>query len=411
MLAWILDPRRAALLFSGALAVAYGVVPLVMGAVGFDPSFTKLGVLTLVSCAAILTGSLLPVGSVSIARTGVDGWVFVAIVWIPFIAFALLGARHLLTKHLWSRPCPGADPETIAILRERFLKAREGWQSSFVYINALFTAALIPYTLALMFVTRMKLRWLCFAFFLAYCLSFVEKTFFLKAMIPPISLLALERIRTPVGGRAAVAGALALLLALTVLSGAGQAEQETGGDFVSLQYAPQGAVEHIVWNRHRAANHSGRLDPGLRRDLQFDAAPWRHSSLLAFLFGMERVPFERLVFFDQWGQNETGTGSSNSVFVTEAYINFGMTGVIAISLIIGIMFQAMATSRDDALRALWPLLAFSLFTSGFIGVMASNGFALLFLVLLFFRLHDERRNSLLPIAKQHKILILKEINS
>ena len=90
MIAWLLDPRRAVLLFSAALAIVYGVVPLAMGALGFGPNFTELGLLTLVSCAAILAGSVLPVGSIAIARMGLDGRQFVAAVWVPFVGFALL---------------------------------------------------------------------------------------------------------------------------------------------------------------------------------------------------------------------------------------------------------------------------------------------------------------------------------
>jgi hypothetical protein len=121
---------------------------------------------------------------------------------------------------------------------------------------------------------------------------------------------------------------------------------------------------------------------------QFSGQPlWgATSSFVASLFGMERIEFERLVFAAQWGQNATGTGSSNSVYITEAFINFGWSGVVIFSFLIGLMMRMFAVSRDEAFRALWPLFAFGVYTSGLIGLLLSNGFVLLFAIALFTRI-------------------------
>lgn len=391
MIRWLLAPHNSAAIFSAALGVVYGLLPLLMGYFGLEPSFLKLGMLSLISSAGILVGAAIPLGSTKLLRLRIDTTTFVALIWVPFIAFALLA---LLTaeKIPLIASLTGEDPATISYLRERFLKAREGWQSSFVYINAIFTGAFIPYTLGLMFLKRIEMRWWCFGFFIAYSLSFVEKTFFFKAMIPLIYLVAQEKVKAPFRARTVIAATLGLLLAITVLSGAGSVDENTtDGDFISLSYAPKGALEHIAW-RSIVIPVLTAADTIRVHDEMFNGRPLlgSTSSLLAGIFGMERVPLERLVFFEQWGQNETETGSSNSVFVAEGFVNFGLFGLVILSLSIGVIFNAIATSRDEALRALWPLLAFALMTSGFIGVMASNGFLLFFLFLMFFQTHNEK---------------------
>jgi hypothetical protein len=361
-----------------------------MGYLGIDPSFLKLGMLSLISSAGIIVGASIPLGATNLLRLRIDTKAFVALIWAPFIAFAVLA---LLTADRIPliASLTGEDPATISYLRERFLKAREGWQSSFVYINAIFTGAFIPYTLGLMFLKRISVRWWCFSFFVAYSLSFVEKTFFFKAMIPLIYLVAQEKVRTPFHARTVIAATLGLLIAVTVLSGAGNVDENTNdSDFISLSYAPKGALEHIAW-RSLVIPVLTAADTIRVHDEMFNGRPLlgATSSLLAGVFGMERVPLERLVFFEQWGQNETETGSSNSVFVAEAFVNFGLFGLVILSLGIGVIFNAIATSRDEALRGLWPLFAFALMTSGFIGVMASNGFLLFFIFLMFFQTHNE----------------------
>ena len=68
-------------------------------------------------------------------------------------------------------------------------------------------------------------------------------------------------------------------------------------------------------------------------------------------FGLHRVEFERLVFAYEWGQNAAGTGSTNSVYVIEAFVNFGWAGVAIFSAVVGLMFRVFAQSEDEAFRA------------------------------------------------------------
>lgn len=111
------------------------------------------------------------------------------------------------------------------------------------------------------------------------------------------------------------------------------------------------------------------------------------SSFVAATFGLERVNYDALVHGYQWGYG--GLGRSNSVYVTDGYVNFGWAGVILFSLFIGQAFRWFWKSTDDAFRAMWPLFAYNVIQASLIGTLLSGGFILLFAIGLFLRVRSE----------------------
>jgi hypothetical protein len=317
---------------------------------------------------------------------------FFKLLWIPFVIFVVIAwitaERIPLVAALG-----GADADTIAVLRERFLKAREGWQSSFVYINAILTGALIPYSIALAFYHRHRFRWFLFLFFLFYCFSFMEKAYFSKAMIPVIYLVMQGKVKLKIKPVQLLAITFGLLFLITYFSGSGSQMAELGGgdEFFSATYIPSGPLQHLVW-RSVAIPVLTAID-SIRTFYEtfgghfFGGAT---SSVFTGLSGMKYVEFERAVFLAQWGQNQTGTGSSNAVYLIEAFVNWGYAGVISISFLAGALMRFMAFSDDEPLKALWILFGMGLFISGFVGLMFSNGFLLLFMVAFFVKLRKPR---------------------
>lgn len=391
---------------AGAMLFGYCLLSLaVMSLLEAGEYFGELAAFCALSVACIWLGSSITlldgIFEGQAHRLPLPASACVASVWTVFVAFALL-AWATADRIPLLAALGGADPETIAVLRELFLKGREGWQSSFVYINAILSGALIPYSIALMFLRRMPGRWLAFSFFLLFCISFVEKAFFLKAAFPLLYLVAQRRVRTPLSPNVLLWATAGLLLLVTVFSGAGSAEEARSDEtFFSAAYVPQGPLGHIVWRSVAiplvTAADAVRV---LHEDFNGRVLWGATSSLLAALTGTERVEYERLVFAAQWGQNETGTGSSNSVFITEAYVNFGWGGVALFSLAVGLLMRLFARSRDDAFRALWMLFALGVYTSGFIGLLFSNGFVLLFAIGLFVRFTGPQDEGDLPSPPQ-----------
>ena len=392
LLRTLTNARHGAFLLILTLLATYTVLPLgIAYALDTGSDYYTLATVTFVGAMALALGAATPLldswFNGRYPRVVIGAMTFNSLLWSVFLIFVLV-AWVTAPQIPLIAALTGADPDTVAVLREQFLKSREGWQSSFVYLNAMLSGALIPYSLALMFLYEIRWRWLAAGFFLLFCISFMEKAFFFKAALPLIYLVAQGQAKTRLSARTMMVGTLGLLLLVTLFAGSGSLDDVGGDDpFFSVSYAPQGGIQHLIW-RSVAIPLVTAADAIRVLQEQFAGQPlWgATSSFLAGLFGMERIEFERLVFAAQWGQNETGTGSSNSVYLTEAFINFGWTGVVVFSFVVGQMMRMFAVSRDEAFRALWPLFVFGVYTSGLIGLLLSNGFVLLFTIALFTRI-------------------------
>lgn len=370
--------------FAVALAVAYGLLPLLVHLLVVEGEyFVKLAMLAGVGAAAVIVGARLTAfdGLDRLPRVAMDLDRFLFAVWTAFLVFVLV-ACITADRIPFVAALQGADAETLAVLRERFLKARQGWQAVFPYVNAVLAGALIPYSLMVMLLRRHRLRWILFAVFFVYCISFVEKAFFLKAAMPLAYLVIQERVESalrPGMVLGAIVGALALV---TVASGVGGVDEGPGDEpFFSTTFVPRGPAGFLVW-RSVAIPVVTAADALRVFDEEYGGRPLlgASSSLLAGLFGLQRVNIEREIFAVQWGQNETETGNANSVYLTEAYLNFGYVGLVVFSLLVGLILRRFARSQDEALRSLWPLFCFTIFVAPLTGTLFSNGFLLVIMV-------------------------------
>jgi hypothetical protein len=371
--------------FALLLAAAYVLLPIGAHLAGVEHDyFLQTAAIAAVGALFVFLGSRIGLlDGIRLPSLGVKFDSFLVAVWGSFLLFVLV-ACVTAERIPALAALQGADPDTLVVLRERFLKAREGWQSSFVYVNAVLAGALVPYSLALMLLHRHRYRWLCFGFFLIYCLSFVEKVFFLKAAIPLAYLVFQRRIVSVIRPVALIGGAVGVLALVTALSGVGStADRDGSDDYFSTSYVAQSPLQFIGWRAVvipvvSAADTLRVFEEEYRGKPMMGAT----SALLAAPLGVEKVNLEREVFAAQWGQNETETGNTNSVYLTEAYVNFGYAGVVAFSLVVGLILRLFARSEDEAFRSLWMLFCFALFVGPLTGTLFSNGFALVILISL-----------------------------
>ncbi len=396
--------ESGAIVFAVVLLLAYTVLPLALYLwQGGNPYYLQLAGIAVVGAPCVVIGSRIKV--IRSSRGHVAGrpsravLPFVVAVWTAFTSFVILACvtadRIPIVAAL-----QGVDADTLVLLRERFLKAREGWEESFVYINAILAGALVPYSLMLAMLRRFRYRWVLFVVFLVYCVSFVEKAFFLKAILPLMYLVAQRRISTRVRPRVLIAATAGVLVFVTVASGTGsRSARPSGEEFFSTSFATEGPIAFLAW-RTVAVPVVTAADTLLVFEQVFGSRPLMGatSSLLAGTFGQERVNVERQVFAAQWGQTETETGSSNSVYLTEAFLNFGYIGVVMFSIAIGMIFGAFAASRDEAFRSLWMLFALSVSVAPLTATLFSSGFLLIVALSLVFKL-DERRPRPAPVAR------------
>ena len=250
-LAALTSARAGPTLLGVALLVGYVALPLLVAIfLEVAPSFVTLAAVSTVSVVALAVGAHTPffdpLFSGRLPRVRIDTGLFNAALWGGFVVFVLL-AWTTATEIPLVAALRGGDPETVAVLREQFLKAREGWQASFVYINAILSGALIPYSLAIMFLNGMRWRWLAASFFLVFCVSFVEKAFFFKAALPLLYLVVQGHAKTRLSPRTVLFAAFVLLLTVTSFSGSGSSDNASGDTFFSVSYAPQGAIQHLIW--------------------------------------------------------------------------------------------------------------------------------------------------------------------
>ena len=378
----LFNARNASAWFAFALFVGYGV----LGAIAFWESqnvfFLELVFLTIPAVFSVILFSKirLTVWSIPALRLIRNRDNYPLIVFFLFSGFALLVVTTAESVPLFAWMA-GADQDKLVLLREKFLKARGGWQAAFPYINSVLTGSLMPYCLASLFLKNAHARWLVFAGFFLYCVLFIEKIFFIRAVIPILYVIFFVRRSHLVYLALALSGCFLLLCFLIVVSGFGGTTGVTDVPYFSNQFRPSGTLNYLFWRAlavpiFTAADSLALFSEG------FNSVPLlgRTSSLLAKIFGQDRINFEQLVFNYQWGQTETGTGSANAVYIVDAYINFGWVGLFVYSAIIGILFRKIYKSYDQALHAIWPLFAFSLYVSGLVGTLASGGFLVVFLV-------------------------------
>ncbi len=374
-------------LYAAGFLIAYGLLPLVFGWVTgllTEHAFT-LSSISVFSVLFVFLGIFLHLGfsfkkiklvldytSVSLIAFGV---------FIFFIILCMVTAERIPIV----ASIGGEDAVTLAYLREMFLKGRTGWQGSFVYINALLGGAIIPYIICVAFERKSVLRYIYLFVFFIYSISFLEKAFFLKIAIPLFFLFFVKTKNKVAFFVTAISIMFGLLVVMSIASGGGADPlMDSGDSFFSAYYAPQSPVSQLAWRafvipvvtsidaiRLFVENYGGSFLMGAT------------NSTLALLFNKSRIEFEREVFGLQWGQNDAGTGSANSVYLTEAYVNFGWVGVAIFSLIIGRILFAFMSSKDISIRAISVLFLYGIYNSGLLSTLLSNGFLIMLLIAIF----------------------------
>jgi hypothetical protein len=104
------------------------------------------------------------------------------------------------------------------------------------------------------------------------------------------------------------------------------------------------------------------------------------NATLSFFFQRPRIEFEKEVFNLQWGQNEAGTGSANSVYLTEAYVNFGWMGVAIFAFLVGRILYIFLSSKEISIKAISFLFIYGIFNSGLLSNLLSNGYLVMLLI-------------------------------
>jgi hypothetical protein len=399
LFAKLVDPRRSAFLFICVLVIMYGIVPFVLGMFFYaNPYFIELTQICSVSCLGIAIGFSLPLldhrFKHQARRIIIDGKTFHIIVWLSFIAFMAVTFSTAKSIPIISA-FSGAAADELSQQRGDFLKARIGIELILLYMSTIFVNTLLPYSLVNLFIEKSRYRFVLMGTFLAFAISFLQKTLFLTLMLP-LLYIALKELKVSLKKVLYIfICSMALLYLITILAFGGgfEFDKRAADDGVLNYFSPSyicgGIMEYIVW-RSIAVPIFTASDALLVFNEQFSGQPLlgATSSFISTIFSMERINIERYIFEHQFG-SWNDIANANSVFICDAYVNFGWVGVLLFSIFVGQSLRWFWKSKDVAFKSLWILYCFSLYSGPLIGMILSNGYFYMFFHALFLKIKNK----------------------
>lgn len=289
----------------------------------------------------------------------------------------------------------GATSNDLSNYRELFLKGRKGLESILVYLNAIFTVALLPFLTASLYLSKYRYRHILLLLFVFTLLLSMEKSLIARALLPLLILVVNKQINDKfLSLRNLLLLSSVGLLLVTFLALGKFSNDETillsellDSDPIAAKYFivsnPDNVVLFIInrvfWIPYiTAIDWLEYFNTVLHRDLVLGAS----SSVLSVIFGMERINLERLVFEFEWGQNQSGTGSANTVYFIDIFLNFGWLGVFLSNILLAFIVRLFEISNNKAAQAAFIVFAYFIATSSLLAVLFSTG--LLFLICIIF---------------------------
>ncbi|MGB6213675.1 hypothetical protein [Pseudomonas mandelii] len=310
----------------------------------------------------------------------------------------------------------GMNIDTIAGGRETFLRSRIGFEVSLNYMYSMFRSFLMPFAVCILYHEHSKLRHIALAIFLLSLILTLEKSLSILALLPLFYLFFQKQDYK----RAVVLVLLTFTsVGLTSYLARGGAEAP---DKTSITYEPEknptekNVEPKIIIAKSAADSQSmatlpekynmfsgnSQVEYILNRVLYIPymtAHEWirykhevmndgytlgRSISLVAILLGEKKINLERDVFTFQWGQNNTATGSANTAYFIDAYLNFGTAGCLLYTFTIVCILRLTTKSNIATLQAcIFVPMIFLLFNS-LTAMIFSGGLFLLILLALFF---------------------------
>lgn len=294
----------------------------------------------------------------------------------------------------------GGDAYDISSAREMMFKSREGWERILVYLNAILTSALIPYALVVAYLEQKRYRHWLLWLFVASLLPSMEKALVIKAFFP-LFMVAINRHLPRRLGWFFLASMVAIILTMTAAAKVGhigtlttlQMEEERMLARGSAQGLAQGSAQgDILGNRFEQIDSSNPVGYVLNRALwipYLTAYDWifyfqekmdgqylygRTSSFISTVTGQPRFNMEHAVSVFEYG--ETKTGTSNTTFLVDAYVNFSWLGVMLSAALVAIFTRIVVLLDNPAAKACYYYFIYQLAVGPMFGVMLSEGLLL-----------------------------------
>jgi hypothetical protein len=387
----LLSPRGGFFLFVMAILIYYFFVPLSAYYI-FDIEneyFLQLSFLTLIAVSSMILGCALPLFDgrykMLATRGRFDPVLYSKIILVLFVLFIFTSALTAPTIPILSA-LQGADTQSLALERGQFFKTRIGLMSLLIYGHSIFVNILMPYCIVHLLEAKSKLRYLSILIFFLYSLLFLVKALFLFLLLPYLAYVASTgRLRASKLWMYGLAAATLLIALIELASQSSIAPSSRGAaSFLSAQYSPATSLDYFLWRAFSVPVFSA-ADTLAVHSKWFGGDPLlgSTSSVVSAVFGLERINLERSVFEYQFGGwNEIA--NTNALYVSDAFANFGIIGVVTFSIIVGIFARSFIASKDIGYKCLWTTFFLQVFSGGLIAVILSNGFLYIFVHALTF---------------------------
>lgn len=326
------------------------------------------------------------------SRISVDIGLFAFVVfglYVPMICYVAVTTDQIALVQAFQ----GVSVTELSASRENFLRTRDGWEAFLPYINALFVMALIPYVLASLFCLKHRFRFFYFFVFI-FCLSLtLEKSLAILAFLPLI-VIVINRGDFRRGLRLLVLF-VSFLAVISFLARGGVQdenhviEKEDTAATIPDDYKLFNCNDQMCYlgNRVIWIPYATAIDWLMyRKYVLNDRFVYGASTGLgSYLLGVKKMELEKDVFAFQWGQNETGTGSSNVVYFIDAYLNFSWFGVVLYSMLVAIIVKFFHVSDNIPLKSVVYVSLFYLAVNSLPPMLSSGGLFVLLMICFFIK--------------------------
>lgn len=285
----------------------------------------------------------------------------------------------------------GASLSEVANLREEFLRTREGWERALLYIYTIGLSAFMPLVISQMFIARSKWRYVVLGAFLFSLALTLEKSRPLVALLPLIVLFV--NVGKTRKAYLVIAWLALFIVLISVLARGGiSSDERPVGDARLLSvpdeynlFVGKTSQLYYVINRVLYIPYVTAIDWLRYRELILNGENTfgRSINAIAFIAGEERINLEQEIFAFQWDQNESGTGSANTAFYVDAYLNFDYLGVIIYSIILSFCIRVCVCSSNKALISCLAISLYSVCFNSLSGILFSGGLGFILILALF----------------------------
>ncbi len=315
-------------------------------------------------------------------------WAWVALsIYFTVIGYACFKAPQIALFASFK----GASIMDLSILREQFLRTGVGFERVPLYIYTICITSVIPLIIAQLFLTKKRTRFVILFLFILSLLLTLEKGRALVGMLP---LIVLHANRGKLKKSYTILACLIVVIAITSILARGGLTNADGGNMPDkMASVPEkynvfpgktGQAYYLI-NRVIYIPYMTAIDWLDYKNQILNDRKMHGQSIgaVAKLMHLEKINLEREVFAFEWGQNMTGTGSANTAYYIDAYLNFGVIGVVLYSFLLAFIIKICVASNNKALICTLPIPLYYVCFHGLSVILFSGGLGIFMTIALF----------------------------